>query len=147
MESTVEAKMVRANVHATVGSEIVISDLRDQSVRAFDCEYIKEGHVAPLSDLANLQRGQQRIALPQTNPDVARRLKVERNRIGTAATLKSRPVETISHARDLKISGRVNRAAGSGRCIPGTGERTRNRNAHPVLHNQRTPISCRTNSI
>src|SRR5712691_4139301 len=126
--------MVRANVHATVGSEIVISDLRDQSVCAFDCEYIKEGHVAPLSDLANLQRGQQRIALPQTNPDVARRLKVERNRIGAAATLESRPVESVSHSRDLKISGRVNRAAGSGRRISGAGERARERNAQPVLH-------------
>src|SRR5712692_10359975 len=135
--------MVRENVHATVGSESVISDLRDQSVRAFDCEYVKEGHVAPLSDLANLQRGQQRIALPQTNPDVARGLKIESNRIGAAATLKSRPVETISHARDLKISGRVNRAAGSCRCIPGAGERTRKRNAQPVLHDQSDPVHRR----
>src|SRR6266446_1502930 len=136
--------MVRANVHATVSSEIVISDLRDQSVRAFGCEYVKEGHVAPLSDLANLQRGQQRIALPQTNRDVARRLKVERNRIGTAATLKSRPVETISHTRDLKIPGRVNRAAGSGRRVPGPGERTRERNAQPVLHDQSDAVHCRS---
>src|SRR5216684_1992536 len=136
--------MVRANVHATVGSEIVVGDLRDQSVRAFDCEHVKEGHVAALRDLANLQRGQQRIALPQANADVARRLKVERNRIGAAATLESRPVETISHACDLKVSGRVNRAAGSGRRIPGTGERTGERNAQPVLHNQSDPVYRRS---
>src|SRR5882724_7751124 len=143
-QAIIEAKMVRANVHPTVGSEIVIRNLRDQSVRAFGGEHVKKGHVAALSDLANLQRSQQRIALFQTDADVARGLKVESNRITATATLKSRPVETISHARDLKISGRVNRAAGSGGRVPGPGERTRKRDAQPVLHNQRDAVHRRS---
>src|SRR5258708_3704393 len=135
-QAIIEAKMVGANVHPTVGSEIVISDLRDQSVRALGCEHVKKGHVAALSDPANLQRSQQGIPLLQANADVASGLKVESNRITAAATLKSRPVEAISHARNLKISGRVDRAAGSGRRVSGPGERTRRRNAQPVLHDQ-----------
>src|SRR6266480_4472998 len=143
-QAIIEAKMVRANVHAAVGSEIVVGDLRDQSVGTLGCEHIKKGHVAALSDLANLQRSQQRITLFQTDADVACGLKVERNRISAATTLKSRPVETISHARDLKISGCVNRAAGSGRRVPGPGERTRKRDAQPVLHNQRDAVHRRS---
>src|SRR5882672_6180721 len=136
--------MVRANVHPTVSSEIVVGDLRDQGVGTLGSEHVKKGHVPTLSDRANWQRSQQRMALLKTDADVARGLKDESNRITAAATLKSGPVETISHARDLKISGRVNRAARSGRRVPGPGERTRKRNAQPVLHNQSDAVHCRS---
>ena len=63
---------MRADVDAGVCAEVVVGQLRDQRVSAFDREDVLKHHVAAFCDSTHLQRRQHRIAFVQARRDVAR---------------------------------------------------------------------------
>src|SRR5215212_4102357 len=101
-DAILETKMIRSNVYASVCSQIVVSHLRDQSVRAFDCEDVEKRCVAAFSDPSDLQRRKHGIALVQTSRDVTRELCIERYGKRVITTGESSVVQTVSKARNLK---------------------------------------------
>src|SRR5215217_6942740 len=111
-DAILQTKMIGSNVHAGVCSQIVVSHLRDQSVRAFDCEDVEKRCVAAFSDPSDLQRRKHGIALVQTIRYVTRELRVEGYRECMIATRKSSVVQTVSKARNLKSRCGVHDAAG-----------------------------------
>src|SRR6266508_4166093 len=123
-ETVIEAKVISANVDAAAGSQIVVGELRDEGVRAFDREHIKERHVSALGCLSDLQRSQHRVAFVQLDANVAGGLNVEDDRIGVAAALKPCPVNPVCQARNLKISRGINCATRRGSRVACSGERT-----------------------
>src|SRR5438067_5944569 len=91
-DAIVETQMMRANVDAAVGAEIVIGHLRDHRVRALLREHVQERNVAAIHNLADLKRTEERVALGQTNADIPRCLNVENDRIASIAALPSCPI-------------------------------------------------------
>src|SRR5437867_9957053 len=123
-QSVVKAKVVGANVDAAVGSQIVVGNLRNHRVRALGRKDIQERHITAIGYFPNLKCSQHGIPLRQTNPDVARGLEIESDRIRAAAGFEPGPVKAVSQTRDLKIPRRVNRAAGSRRGVARAGQRS-----------------------
>src|SRR5215217_2801248 len=101
-DAILETKMIGSNVHTGVCSQIVVSHLRDQSVRAFDCKDVEKRGVAAFSNPSDLQRRKHGIALIQTRRNVACELRVEGDRECMIATGKSRVVQPVSKSRNLK---------------------------------------------
>src|SRR5215213_10919018 len=94
--------MIRADVHTRPCPKIVISHLRDQSVRAFDREDVEKRCVAAFSNPSDLQRRKHRIALIQTSRYVACELRIKGYRECMIATRKSSVVQPVSKTRNLK---------------------------------------------
>src|SRR5258706_4137436 len=60
-DAIVESQMMRANVDAAVGAEIVIGHLRDHRVRALLREHVQERNVAAIHNSADLKRTKERV--------------------------------------------------------------------------------------
>src|SRR5215212_9206719 len=121
-DAILETKMIRSNVYASVCSQIVVSHLRDQSVRAFDREDVEKRSVAAFSNPSDLQRRKHRIALIQTSRYVACELRIERYRECMIATRKSSVVQPASKTRNLKSRCGVHDAAGRRGRVAGAGQ-------------------------
>src|SRR5262245_3553251 len=94
--------MVGADVHSSVAATVVICQLRDHRVGAFDGEHIKERSVTPLRNSSNLQRRQTCIALFNSGSDIPGHLHVEQSWICVLARLPAVVVQAISDARNLE---------------------------------------------
>src|SRR5215212_2897037 len=101
-DAILETKMIRSNVHARVCSQIVVSHLRDQSVRAFDCEDVEKCCVAAFSNPSDLQRRKHCIALIQTSRYIACELRIEGYWECMIAARESSVVQTVCKPSNLK---------------------------------------------
>src|SRR5687768_335253 len=119
-QTVFKTEVMRTDVDAGVCSEVVVGQLRDERVGAFDREDVEKRHVAAFCDPAYLQRRQHCVAFVQTGCDVARELQVELQRVIVIAVFPACVVESISESRDLETGCCVDRAARSGGCVAGT---------------------------